>query len=30
MVRIEISGPNTQWFGYGFGSAEMIGTYACM
>ena len=26
MVKIEISGANTAWFGYGFGSAEMIGT----
>jgi len=28
MLKIEISGSNTAWFGYGFGSAEMIGAYA--
>ena len=25
MVRIEVSGPPSAWFGYGFGSSEMLG-----
>lgn len=28
MARIQISGPNTAWFGYGFGSETMTGAYA--